>query len=160
MAKAEDALLPPEEKSNKRRFYDYEVLGRKKPRGCEKKILNEDDEDAEALHLPNPMIGSLRYSWIEPFSANRVERERYGRKKRDELNKVRYQRERNMYVELRGMLGNTWLVSRSSYHSMPRYKTPTNLAFSYHPSNFKKSNIAYYCLIPLHTRTLSSIPTP
>ncbi|RZC10319.1 DNA (cytosine-5)-methyltransferase DRM2-like [Glycine soja] len=65
MAKAEDALLPPQEKlqyndyakSNKRRLYDYEVLGRKKPRGCEKKILNEDDEDAEALHLPNPMIG-------------------------------------------------------------------------------------------------------
>ncbi|KAG4926277.1 hypothetical protein JHK85_052763 [Glycine max] len=66
MAKAEDALLPPEEKlqyndyakSNKRRFYDYEVLGRKKPRGCEKKILNEDDdEEDEALHLPNPMIG-------------------------------------------------------------------------------------------------------
>ncbi|XP_027357995.1 DNA (cytosine-5)-methyltransferase DRM2 isoform X2 [Abrus precatorius] len=63
MAKAEDALLPPEEKlqyndyakSNKRRFYDHEVLGRKKPRVCEKKILNEDDE--EALHLPNPMIG-------------------------------------------------------------------------------------------------------
>ncbi|KAK7381408.1 hypothetical protein VNO78_34077 [Psophocarpus tetragonolobus] len=63
MAKAEDALLPPEEKlryndyakSNKRRFYDCEVLGRKKPRGCEKKILTEDDE--EAVHLPNPMIG-------------------------------------------------------------------------------------------------------
>ncbi|KAK7316454.1 hypothetical protein VNO77_35499 [Canavalia gladiata] len=65
MAKEEDALLPPEEKlqyndyakSNKRRFYDYEVLGRKKPRGCGKKIiLNEDDEEA-SRHLPNPMIG-------------------------------------------------------------------------------------------------------
>ncbi|QCD95253.1 hypothetical protein DEO72_LG5g3346 [Vigna unguiculata] len=63
LAKAEDALLPPEEKlqyndytkSNKRRLYDCEVLGRKKPRGCEKKIINEDEE--EALHLPNPMIG-------------------------------------------------------------------------------------------------------
>ncbi|CAJ1946697.1 unnamed protein product [Sphenostylis stenocarpa] len=63
LAKAEDALLPPEEKlryndyakSNKRRFYDYEVLGRKKSKGCEKKVVNEDDE--EALHLPNPMIG-------------------------------------------------------------------------------------------------------
>ncbi|KAL2335706.1 hypothetical protein Fmac_016919 [Flemingia macrophylla] len=63
IAKAEDALLPPEEKlqyngyakSNKRRFYECEVLGRKKPRGCEKKIINDDDE--EALHLPNPMIG-------------------------------------------------------------------------------------------------------
>ncbi|KAK7271664.1 hypothetical protein RJT34_27749 [Clitoria ternatea] len=61
-AKAEDTLLPPEEKlqyndykSNKRRFYELEVLGRKKPRGCEKKIICEDDE--EALHLPNPMIG-------------------------------------------------------------------------------------------------------
>lgn len=62
MAKAEDALLPPEEKPrysdlakvNKRRFYEYEVLGRKKPRSCEKKIISEDDE---ALHLPNPMVG-------------------------------------------------------------------------------------------------------
>lgn len=31
------------------------MLGRKKPKGCEKRILCEDDE--EALHLPNPMIG-------------------------------------------------------------------------------------------------------
>ncbi|XP_061346135.1 DNA (cytosine-5)-methyltransferase DRM2-like [Gastrolobium bilobum] len=63
MAKAEDALLPPvdkpdysnHDKPKKRRFYDYEVLGRKKPKGCEKRILGEDDE--EVLHLPNPMVG-------------------------------------------------------------------------------------------------------
>ncbi|KAJ1416523.1 SAM-dependent methyltransferase DRM [Sesbania bispinosa] len=63
IAKAEDALLPPEDKPlygdhakpKKRRFYDYEVLGRKRPRECEKRIINEDDE--EAVHLPKVMIG-------------------------------------------------------------------------------------------------------
>ncbi|RYR57745.1 hypothetical protein Ahy_A05g023453 isoform B [Arachis hypogaea] len=60
MAKAEDALLPPEEKPgisklNKRRYYELEVLGRKRPKSCEKRIISEDDD--EPLHLPNPMIG-------------------------------------------------------------------------------------------------------
>ncbi|KAJ7974593.1 DNA (Cytosine-5)-methyltransferase DRM2 [Quillaja saponaria] len=62
MAKAADALLPPEEPrprnlcntQKKRRFNDYEVLGRKKQMGSEKKILTEDDEP---LRMPNPMIG-------------------------------------------------------------------------------------------------------
>ncbi|KAK7266066.1 hypothetical protein RIF29_18706 [Crotalaria pallida] len=56
--KAEDVLLPPEDtpKLKKQRYYEYEVLGRKRPRVREKKILNnEDDEDA--LYLPKPMIG-------------------------------------------------------------------------------------------------------
>ncbi|MED6164126.1 DNA (cytosine-5-)-methyltransferase [Stylosanthes scabra] len=61
MVKAEDALLPPEEKKpdisklNKRRYYEVEVLGRKKPKSCEKRIISEDD--GEPLHLPKPMIG-------------------------------------------------------------------------------------------------------
>ncbi|KAJ7970821.1 DNA (Cytosine-5)-methyltransferase DRM2 [Quillaja saponaria] len=62
MSKASDALLPPEEprprnlcnNHKKRRFYEYEVLKRKKQRGSEKKILSEDDE---TIRLPNPMIG-------------------------------------------------------------------------------------------------------
>ncbi|KAI9085576.1 hypothetical protein K1719_032419 [Acacia pycnantha] len=62
IAKAEDALMAPEEKprcsdhtnKNKRRYYECEVLGRKKPRDIGKKTFNEDDE---MLHLPNPMIG-------------------------------------------------------------------------------------------------------
>ena len=39
----------------KRRYYECEVLGRKKPRDVGKKTSMEDDE--EMLHLPNPMIG-------------------------------------------------------------------------------------------------------
>ncbi|KAK7273532.1 hypothetical protein RIF29_14587 [Crotalaria pallida] len=62
IAKAEDALLPLEDKvrsshhskSKKRRFYDYEILGKKKPRECEKKVFSEEDE---TLHIPKPMIG-------------------------------------------------------------------------------------------------------
>ncbi|XP_057447436.1 DNA (cytosine-5)-methyltransferase DRM2 isoform X2 [Lotus japonicus] len=65
IAKAEDALLPPEEKPQyndiakpkRERFYDYEVLGKKKLKRCENRILNEDDDDDDALHLPKPMIG-------------------------------------------------------------------------------------------------------
>ncbi|KAI9078011.1 hypothetical protein K1719_039936 [Acacia pycnantha] len=61
-AKAADALMAPEEKprcsdqsnKNKRRYYECEVLGRKKPRDIEKKTFNEDDEK---VHLPKPMIG-------------------------------------------------------------------------------------------------------
>ncbi|XP_057457148.1 DNA (cytosine-5)-methyltransferase DRM2-like isoform X2 [Lotus japonicus] len=63
IAKAEDALLPPEDKPRynelskpkKQRFNDCEVRGRKKPK-TENRILNEDDDDVP-LHLPNPMIG-------------------------------------------------------------------------------------------------------
>ncbi|OIW14336.1 hypothetical protein TanjilG_25122 [Lupinus angustifolius] len=68
VVKAEDVLLPSEDQSRyvdnaklkKQRYYKYEVLGRKKPRIREKKILNnedDDDDDDEVLHLPNPMIG-------------------------------------------------------------------------------------------------------
>ncbi|CAL0312983.1 unnamed protein product [Lupinus luteus] len=46
-------------KLKKQRYYEFEVLGRKRPRIREKKILNneDDDNDDEVLHLPNPMIG-------------------------------------------------------------------------------------------------------
>ncbi|XP_004489254.1 DNA (cytosine-5)-methyltransferase DRM2 [Cicer arietinum] len=65
MAKAEDALLPPEEKPQynghaklkKRSLYDYEVLGKKKPKIFEKRTLCEEDDETQALHLPNPMTG-------------------------------------------------------------------------------------------------------
>ncbi|XP_059670150.1 DNA (cytosine-5)-methyltransferase DRM2-like isoform X2 [Cornus florida] len=59
MAKAADAYLPdpkPKGVSNdkgKRKFYEYELLKRKKQRS-EKKVLREEDE---IIRLPKPMIG-------------------------------------------------------------------------------------------------------
>lgn len=41
-------------KPKRRSYYESEVLGRKKAKGSEKKILDEDDE---ILHIPKPMIG-------------------------------------------------------------------------------------------------------
>ncbi|KAE9612703.1 hypothetical protein Lal_00005854 [Lupinus albus] len=65
IVKAEDVLLPPEDqpqygdhaKLKKQRYYEYEVLGRKKPKIREKKIFNNEDDEESAVHLPNPMIG-------------------------------------------------------------------------------------------------------
>ncbi|XVF14080.1 hypothetical protein REPUB_Repub09cG0026100 [Reevesia pubescens] len=62
MAKAEDALLPLEDKKpfsndfnhKKRRNLDYDLWKRKKQMKLEKRHLNIVDD---ALHLPNPMIG-------------------------------------------------------------------------------------------------------
>lgn len=41
-------------KHKKRKHFDYELWKRKRQRGCEKKVLDEDDE---TIRLPNPMIG-------------------------------------------------------------------------------------------------------
>ncbi|OIW12390.1 hypothetical protein TanjilG_04139 [Lupinus angustifolius] len=65
IVKEEDVLLPPEDqpqygdhaKLKKQRYYEYEVLGRKKPKIREKRILNNEDDEDAAVHLPNPMIG-------------------------------------------------------------------------------------------------------
>ncbi|CAK8533724.1 unnamed protein product [Lathyrus sativus] len=64
LVKSEDALLPPEDKPQcnghakprKRSLYEYEVLGRKKQKVFEKRRCEEDDE-AQAIHLPKPMVG-------------------------------------------------------------------------------------------------------
>ncbi|KAF7819558.1 DNA (cytosine-5)-methyltransferase DRM2 [Senna tora] len=61
-AKAEDALMAPEEKprcsnltkQKKRSYYECEILGKKKLKGSEKKVF---DEDEEMIHLPKPMVG-------------------------------------------------------------------------------------------------------
>ncbi|CAI8594517.1 unnamed protein product [Vicia faba] len=66
LVKSEDALLPPEEKvpqcnghtkPRKRSLYEYEVLGRKRPKVLEKRTSCDDEDEAQALHLPNPMVG-------------------------------------------------------------------------------------------------------
>ncbi|CAI8594516.1 unnamed protein product [Vicia faba] len=65
LVKSEDALLPPEEKPQcnghtkprKRSLYEYEVLGRKRPKVLEKRTSCDDEDEAQALHLPNPMVG-------------------------------------------------------------------------------------------------------
>lgn len=64
VAKAENALLPPEDKPGcsgnpklkRRSLYEYEVLGKKRPK-LEKRTLCEDEEEAQTLNLPNPMMG-------------------------------------------------------------------------------------------------------
>ncbi|KAI5430899.1 hypothetical protein KIW84_035149 [Lathyrus oleraceus] len=65
LVKSKDALLPPEDKPQcnrhakprKRSLYESEVMGRKKkPKVFEKRTCEEDDE-AQAIHLPNPMVG-------------------------------------------------------------------------------------------------------
>ncbi|KAK8500466.1 hypothetical protein V6N13_068194 [Hibiscus sabdariffa] len=63
MAKAADALFPLEEKKpcgndsnhKKRRNWDYDLLIRKRKKKM--KLEKRFDEDDEAVHLPNPMIG-------------------------------------------------------------------------------------------------------
>ncbi|KAL5080015.1 hypothetical protein RYX36_008436 [Vicia faba] len=65
LVKSEDALLPPEEKPQcnghtkprKRSLYECEVLGRKRPKVLEKRTSCDDEDEAQALHLPNPMVG-------------------------------------------------------------------------------------------------------
>ncbi|XP_039008466.1 DNA (cytosine-5)-methyltransferase DRM1-like [Hibiscus syriacus] len=62
MAKAADALFPVEDRKpfcndpnyKKRRNLGYDLWKKKKQMKLEKKLLNEDDN---AVHLPNPMIG-------------------------------------------------------------------------------------------------------
>ncbi|XP_058778649.1 DNA (cytosine-5)-methyltransferase DRM2-like [Vicia villosa] len=64
VVKSEDALLPPEDKPQcnghtkprKRSLYEYEVLGRKKPKVLKRTSCDEEDE-SQANHLPNPMVG-------------------------------------------------------------------------------------------------------
>ncbi|OIV90336.1 hypothetical protein TanjilG_14734 [Lupinus angustifolius] len=63
IVKTEDVLLPLEDqyrdhaKLKKQRYYEYEVLGRKRPKIREKRIFNNEDDEDAALHLPKPMIG-------------------------------------------------------------------------------------------------------
>ncbi|XP_045812514.1 DNA (cytosine-5)-methyltransferase DRM2 isoform X2 [Trifolium pratense] len=65
LVKAEDSLLPPEDKPQssghsklkKRSLYEYEVLGKKRPKVIEKRGVCEEDDEAQALNLPNPMVG-------------------------------------------------------------------------------------------------------
>ncbi|WJX65330.1 DNA (cytosine-5)-methyltransferase, variant 2 [Trifolium repens] len=65
LVKAEDALLPPEDKPQssghsklkKRSLYEYEVLGKKRPKVVERRTQCEEEDEAQALNLPNPMMG-------------------------------------------------------------------------------------------------------